>query len=187
MKKTAVIAAPGCEEGELLTIADILRRAEVCCEMAGLKDMEVTGAHGITIRCDRVLGEDLTEYDMIILPGGYGGAEAMGNDESLRNILKEMNRQGKYLAAICAAPEVLFKAGLLAGKKYTCYPSAAERIDGGIYTGRPVEQDGNIITGKGPAMAWAFSYHLADVLGADSMAVKKRMVYFNAFDEKEEN
>ncbi len=187
MKKTALMVAEGCEEGEALTIADILRRAEITCDLVGLTSREVTGAHGITIRCDRVFEGDLDEYEMVILPGGYGGADALRDNSAFQRVLKKMDSEGKYIAAICAAPEALYKAGLLNGRRYTCYPTIRKRITGAVYTGEPTEQDGNIITGKGPAMAWAFAYKLADVLGADSTAVKNRMVYFNAFDVKEDH
>ena len=184
--KTAVIFAPGCEEGEALTIVDIFRRAEIECDMIGLDQKDITGAHQITMRCDKVLGEDLKDYDMVILPGGYEGTDAMAAHAGLKASLQEMNRQGKYIAALCAAPEVLDQAGLLEGRKFTCYPTVAEKIRSGIRTDAVIAEDGNIITGKGPALAWAFAYRLVDVLGKDSETVKNRMVYYNAFDAKEE-
>ena len=72
MKRAALILARGFEESESLTIADVLIRAGLTCELTGLEEEIVEGAHGIQVKCDRVLGEDLTDYDMIILPGGYG-------------------------------------------------------------------------------------------------------------------
>ena len=184
--KAAVIIAPGCEEGEALTIVDIFRRAEITCDMIGLEAQDITGAHQITMRCDHVLDENLKDYDMVILPGGYEGTDAMAASESLRTSLQEMNRAGKYIAALCAAPEVLDQAGLLEGKTFTCYPTVADQIRSGNRTDDVTVQDGNIITGKGPALAWAFAYKLVDVLGGDSETVKKRMVYYNAFDVKGE-
>ncbi|MBR2809986.1 MAG: DJ-1/PfpI family protein [Solobacterium sp.] len=184
--RTAVIAADGCEEGETLTIIDILRRAQIGCELVGLDKAEATGAHGITIACDRVLGEDVADYDMVILPGGYGGADAMCASAVLRGVLMKMHEAGKKLAAICAAPEAFDRAGLLAGKNFTCYPTVRERIRHGTWREDKVVVDGNLITGKGPAVVWAFAYKLVDELGGDSLTVKKRMVYFNAFDVRED-
>jgi len=186
MKKTAVIFAPGCEEGEALTIVDIMRRAELPCDMVGLESLEVTGAHGMTMLCDKVMDETVKNYDMVVLPGGYGGADAMRDNETFQSVLKQMHAEGKYIAAICAAPVALDKAGLLEGKQFTCYPSTAEKISSGTYLDQKVVVDGNIVTGQGPAIAWAFAYKLVDVLGGDSLTVKKRMVYFNAFDVKED-
>ncbi len=184
--KTAVIFAPGCEEGEALTIVDIFRRAEIRCDMIGLDEKEITGAHDITMLCDEVISEELKDYDMVILPGGYGGAEAMKNHALLQSVLKEMNKNGKYIAAICAAPIALDEAGVLEGKRFTCYPTTAAKIHTGIHTDDKVCVDGNLITSQGPATAWAFAYKLVDVLGGDSLTVKKRMVYFNAFDVQED-
>lgn len=186
MKKAAVIFANGCEEGEALTIVDIFRRAELTCDMIGLDQKEITGAHGITMRTDKVLSDELKEYDMVILPGGYGGSDAMANNELLLECIRDMNAGGKYVAAMCAAPIALDAAGILEGRTFTCYPSTAEKIHNGTRVKDKVAVDGNLITSQGPATAYAFAYKLVDALGGDSLTVKKRMVYFNAFDVKED-
>lgn len=186
MKKAAVIFANGCEEGEALTIVDIFRRAELTCDMVGLDSLEITGGHDITMRTDKILSEDLKEYDMVVLPGGYGGADAMAHSELLLNCLREMNEAGKFVTAICAAPIVLEAAGILEGRTFTCYPSTAMKISHGTRKDDKVVIDGNLITSQGPATAYAFAYKLVDALGSDSLTVKKRMAYFNAFDVKED-
>ncbi len=186
MKNAAVIIAPGCEEGEALTIADILRRAELTCDLIGLSEKEVMGAHDIVIRTDAVLGNDLDEYEMVILPGGYGGVDAMCADETLLQILRKRNSEGRKIAAICAAPLVLETAGILEGRTFTCYPSTAEKIHHGTRTADTIVEDGNLTTSQGPAMAYAFGYRLAKILGADALTVQKRMAYFSAFDGEEE-
>lgn len=186
MTKAAVIFANGCEEGEALTIVDIFRRAELTCDMVGLDSDEITGAHDIVMKTDKVLSDDLKDYDMVILPGGYGGADNMRNSDHLIALLQEMNRAGKKIAAICAAPIVLDRAGLLEGKTFTCYPSTAEKIASGTHSDNKIVVDGNLITSQGPATAYAFAYKCVDELGGDSLTVKKRMVYFNAFDVKED-
>jgi 4-methyl-5(b-hydroxyethyl)-thiazole monophosphate biosynthesis len=183
MKTTAVILAKGCEEGEALTIADILRRCEVPCDLIGLDSKTVTGAHGIEIECDGILGEAFS-YDMIILPGGYEGVDHMKESALLKETLQKMDAQGKLIAALCAAPSVLDEAGVLHNRKYTCYPGVATKAPN--RSDETIVADGTLLTGKGPALAWAFGYRAADLCGADSLSVKKRMVYFNAFDVKEE-
>ena len=185
-KRAAVIFAPGCEEGEALTIVDIFRRAELTCDMVGLLGPEVTGGHEITMRMDAVMDEHLTDYDMVILPGGYGGAEAMGNSAELCQYLRAMDAAGKQIAAICAAPTVLDRCGLLEGRRFTCYPTTAARIASGTWVDEKIVVDGNLTTSQGPATAYAFAYKLVDRLGGDSLTVKKRMVYFNAFDVAED-
>ncbi|MCG4810557.1 DJ-1 family glyoxalase III [Faecalibacillus intestinalis] len=185
MKKAAIIIASGFEEGEALTIADIMRRANITCDLVGF-EKEVEGGHEIVVRCDNILNEMLVDYDMVILPGGYGGAEAMKNNPTLISYLQQMNEKGKYVCAMCAAPIVLEKANLLVDKKFTAYQGYDQKIKQGTYLNDKVVIDGNIVTSRGPATAYAFAYKLVDLLGGDSLVVKKRMVYFNAFDVKED-
>ena len=185
MKKVEIIVAPGFEEGETLTIVDIMRRANITCDLVGF-EKEVEGGHEIVVRCDHILNETLLDYDMVILPGGYGGAEAMKNNPTLISYLQQMNEKGKYVCAMCAAPIVLEKANLLVDKKFTAYQGYDQKIKQGTYLNDKVVIDGNIVTSRGPATAYAFAYKLVELLGGDALAVKKRMVYFNAFDVKED-
>ena len=183
MAKVALITAPGCEEGETLTIVDILRRAEIECSMVGLGSREIAGTHHITMRCDAVFDGTLDGYDMVVLPGGYGGTDAMRDNDDLLAALRQANDRGAWICAICAAPEVLGKAGLLEGRRFTCYPGVRDDIENpGTWVDAPVVQDGNLVCGQGPAFAYAFAYALVDALGGDSKTVKNRMVYYNAFD-----
>ena len=168
MKKAAVIVAPGFEEGETLSIIDIIRRANFQCDMIGF-EKDVAGAH-----------------DMIILPGGYPGAANVRDNTRLIEILNIMAQKNKYICAICAAPIVLEKAGLLKGKNYTAYVGYEQKIKQGNYLYDKVVIDGKIVTSRGPATVYAFAYKLVDLLGGNSLALKKRMVYFNAFDVKED-
>ena len=165
MKKAAIIIASGFEEGEALTIADIIKRAHLQCDLVGY-EQEVKGGHEIIVRCDHILNETLLDYDMVILPGGYGGAEAMKNNPTLISYLQ--------------------KANLLVDKKFTAYQGYDQKIKQGTYLNDKVVIDSNIVTSRGPATAYGFAYKLVELLGGDDLAVKKRMVYFNAFDVKED-
>lgn len=185
MKKVAVIVAPGFEEGETLTIVDIIRRANLECDMFGF-DRYVEGGHEITVQCDKVLSQEIIDYDMVVLPGGYGGSANMRDSQEVIDILLDMNKQGKYICVMCAAPIVLEKANLLKNKNFTAYKGYDRKIKQGHYLEDKVVVDGNIVTSRGPATAYAFAYKLVDLLGGDSLSVKKRMVYFNAFDVKED-
>ncbi|MBO7673977.1 MAG: DJ-1/PfpI family protein [Atopobiaceae bacterium] len=183
MAKVAVIVAPGCEEGETLTIVDVFRRAEVACDMVGLDSDEIAGTHGVTVRCDTVFDGSLIAYDMVVLPGGYGGSAAMRDHEGLIAALKQADAAGKWICAICAAPEVLGRANLLADKTFTCYPTVLERVENpGTWIDQTVVRDGNMVFGQGPAVAYEFSFALLETLGVDPEPVKNRMVYYNAFD-----
>ncbi len=103
---------------------------------------------------------------MIALPGGLPGADHLRDDERIISLLKKMADAGKYTAAICAAPKVLAKAGLLDGRKLTAYPGALDaiQIPAGEYTGKPVEVDNRIITSRGPGTAMDFTLELIEKL-----------------------
>lgn len=178
MNPIAVLFAPGFEEAEALTIVDILRRANLPAETVGGTGAEITGGHGITLRTDKTLAEiSADELEMLVLPGGYPGVDCLLESTETIQLLQDMNAKGKWIAAICAAPRVLEKAGVTEGRRYTAYSGApSEEL---------VVQDGSLITGRGPAAVYAFAYALVDALGGDSLAVKNRMVYFNAFKEGE--
>ncbi|MBN1468295.1 MAG: DJ-1/PfpI family protein [Fusobacteriaceae bacterium] len=183
MKKVAVLFAEGFEEGEALTIVDIIRRAEIECHMIGTKNEMITGSHNITVKVDKIIDESIKNYDMVVLPGGLPGATNLRDDEKVIKLVQDMNEAGKFVCAMCAAPIVLGKAGLLDGKNYTAYVGYDKKIETtGTFKEDIVVVDGNIITSRGPATTYAFAYKLVDVLGGDSMAVKNRMVYFNAFN-----
>ena len=97
-----------------------------------------------------------------------------------------MNEKGKYVCAMCAAPIVLEKANILVDKKFTAYQGYDQKIKQGTYLNDKVVIDSNIVTSRGPATAYGFAYKLVELLGGDDLAVKKRMVYFSAFDVKED-
>lgn len=141
------------------------------------------GAHDIVVKADKLFDVDVKDYDMVVLPGGLPGATNLRDDDRVIELLKEMNEAGKYVCAMCAAPIVLEKAGLLEGQEYTAYLGYDKKIQTtGTFKEDIVVTSGNIITSRGPATAYAFAYKLVDVLGGDSLAVKNRMVYYNAFD-----
>ena len=180
MKKAVLILAPGFEEIEALATVDILRRGNVACDIIGFGE-QVEGAHGIKVQADAILSEKIMDADMIIFPGGSLGAENLREHEGLIAMTQKMAAQGKYIAAICAAPTVLERANLLEGKKYTAYPGFEIEIQQGTYHTDNVVVDGNIITSRGPATVYAFAYRLLDLLGGDSAAVKDDMLYADAF------
>ncbi|WP_373035836.1 DJ-1 family glyoxalase III [Sulfurimonas sp.] len=160
MSKVLVPIAGGFEEIEAVSVIDILRRAEVEVLVASLNEHSaVKGANGITIVCDMNIKDvSADSLDMIILPGGWGGTHALADDENVQSILKEMDAKGKNIAAICAAPFALNKAGVLK-HNYTCYPSVQEQIREEGYMGDKamVVEDGNVMTSRGPGTAICFA------------------------------
>ena len=116
MKKVAVFLAEGFEEIEALTVVDIMRRANVYCDMVATKELEVKGAHNIFVKADREFGEDLKDYDLIVFPGGLPGATNLRDDKRITDLAKYCYENNKLVAAICAAPIVLAKADIITGK-----------------------------------------------------------------------
>lgn len=185
MVKVAVLVAPGFEEGETLTIADILRRANIEADLVGQEEV-VTGAHDIVVKCDKVMDEKISSnYDMVVLPGGRPGADNLRDNDLVIKAVQEMDAQGKWVAAMCAAPLALERAGILDNRNFTAYLGYQDVIKVGNFKEDIVVVDKNLVTSRGPATTYAFAYALVDVLGGDSIAVKKRMVYTNAFDVEE--
>ncbi|MEN8141354.1 MAG: DJ-1 family glyoxalase III [Thermodesulfobacteriota bacterium] len=161
-EEVIIVLAPGFEEIEAVTIIDVLRRGGVAISSAGLEGREVGGAHGITIQADTTLeslGEQL--FSGVILPGGMGGTSNLLNSEEVLALVKRHSQAGRVVAAICAAPWVLAKAQLLAGRQATIYPGLEEKL--GPDTAKmeaAVVEDGQLITSQGPATAMDFALAL---------------------------
>lgn len=118
MVKVAVILAQGFEEIEALTVVDVLRRANITCDMVGFEE-QVTGSHAIQVRADHVFDGDLSDYDMIVLPGGMPGSAHLRDNQTLIQELQSFEQEGKKLAAICAAPIALNQAEILKNKRWS--------------------------------------------------------------------
>lgn len=166
MGTTYVFFADGFEEIEAFTLVDVLRRAGLDVEMISVTPDEiVTGAHDIPVLCDKnIVNCDFFDAELIVLPGGMPGAATLEKCDDLRRLILHFARQNKPIAAICAAPMILGKLGLLKGKKVTCYPGFEQYLDCAEYTGALVERDGNIITGSSPAAAMEFALTIVDLL-----------------------
>lgn len=167
MRTVLVPLAQGCEELEAVTVIDLLRRAEITVVTAGLVPGPVKASRGVTLVPDMSLDEALRqEFDMVALPGGMPGSDHLSKDERILSLLTKMAQQGKFTAAICAAPKVLAKAGLLKGKRATSYPGILDemRLPDVTYTGEAVVRDGNVITSRGPGTAMDFALALIEAL-----------------------
>ena len=169
-KKVALFLADGFEEIEAIGTIDILRRAGVEVTAISLTTYyTVKGANGVKVDVDAIFDEvDFSEMDMLVLPGGLPGAENLKEHEGVRTVVTEFVRDGKEVAAICAAPMVLGSLGLLQGRNATCYPGFESELIGANVTGASVVVDENIITGKGPGLTFEFALTLVEKLvGAD--------------------
>lgn len=181
MTKVAVVFAEGFEEIEALSPVDVFRRAGFDCSMLGLESASVTGSHGIQVAMDGVFDGNFDAYDLVVLPGGMPGSTNLRDHEGLITALQARNKAGKYIAAICAAPIVLNRAGLLEGRQFTCFPGVEEQIASGEHQTDLVVVDGNIITSRGAGTALTFAYALVDLLGGDGQQLAHTMVYDRLF------
>ncbi|MDM7913602.1 MAG: DJ-1/PfpI family protein, partial [Methanotrichaceae archaeon] len=164
----------GFEEIEAITVIDILRRAEIEVVVAGLKDGLIEGAHKVKVLPDTSLEKiDSEDFDGVVLPGGYPGYVNLGKDERILNMVREMDRAGKYVAAICCAPYVLIKAGVLQGRKATISPSGKKEVSvSAQYCEDRVVVDRKLITSQSPGTAMEFALKLVEVMAGEE-AMKK--------------
>lgn len=175
MKRVLIPLAQGCEELEAITIIDLLRRAEIEVISASLTDEPVICARQTIVIADTTLDNVLNDpFDLIVLPGGQPGADNLQNDDRIIALIQAQNKKKGLLAAICAAPKVLAKAGLLENKKATSFPSVLSELK---LTDTEISQDAiirdyNIITSRGPGTAMDFSLYLIEILLGDQVKNK---------------
>lgn len=182
IKRVLFLLANGNEDIEVITPVDILRRCEIEVQLASIHDKIVTLSNGINIVADELLGtQNPQNFNAIVIAGGIKGRDALIEKSSkVLKLLNAFNDANKIVAAICASPIVLDKAGLLKGKKFTCYPSFETQIQDGQYTqNEKVVVDGNIITSRGPATASDYGFAIAKSLGEveKAQASQKGMLY----------
>lgn len=155
--------ADGFEEIEALATLDILRRCGLeVTTVSNTSNSLVTGAHSIPVTADCIYDSTkLLEAQAIVLPGGMPGAKNLLLNEELHKVLVALAEKDTVIAAICAAPMVLGQHGLLVGKKATCYPGFEAQLTDATHLSDYIVEDGNIITGKGPAAAIEFAFAIA--------------------------
>lgn len=175
--KAVVLFKDGFEELEALSVVDVLRRADISCEMIGMDSVEVESSHQIKVQMDKTFNDEVYNADIVVLPGGLPGATSLRDDERVMNVLKDFNEKGKWIAAICAGPISLEAADVIKGKKFTCYPGFEKEIPSGDYQDTLICVDQNIITGRGPAAALKFAYTILEKLGYESKSIAEGMQY----------
>ena len=173
MARVLVPLAAGFEELEAITIIDLLRRGGVEVITAGLDeepDRPVTASGGTVHIPDQPLGQALSlHYDMVVLPGGLPGADHLRDDPRIVTLLQRVAGEGGYTAAICAAPQALAAAGLLAGRRATAYPGVLQALElpDTELSDEAVVRDGHVVTSKGPGTAMDFTLELLRLLRGD--------------------
>lgn len=169
MKKAAVFLADGFEEIEALTPVDMMKRAGIEVTTVSIGAPEVRGSHDIIVKADKVLEEaDLDSMDLLLLPGGKG-TELLENCEKLLTLLKKADSEGKFISAICAAPRVIGKLGLLKGERAICFPGNESFLEGAeIAAGEKSVRSGRFVTARGMGAAIEFSAHnIEQLLGRE--------------------
>lgn len=169
-----IFCANGVEEVEALATLDVLRRAGLDVKTVGIPDKTVTGSNRITFHTDLSINEfekaAPKTAEAVILPGGMPGTETLANNKTVCEFVKLIAKQGGLLCAICAAPSVLGRLGLLKGKKATCYPGFENMLDGATVLPDKVVTDGKTITAKGMGCAVDFGLAIVSVLKDEKTA-----------------
>lgn len=158
--------ADGFEEIEALGTLDILRRAGIEVLTVSITGARlIRGAHNIPIMADNLFRRcGVEDSEMLVFPGGMPGMTNLGLHDGLRKAMVSHVQSGRPVAAICAAPALLGRSRLLAGRRATCYPGFEPQLDGAVCTGKMVEVDGNIITGRGPGAVFPFAFSIVERL-----------------------
>lgn len=174
--------ADGFEEIEALTQADYLRRAGIDIVTVGVNGEYATGTRNIVVKADTTLDKiDYTDdVEMVILPGGLGGMNGMKSSEKVCSIVKQAEKDGKFVTAICASPTIFASLDMVRGKRCVCYPGMEDELisAGGIYTNEPVVTDGKMITARAAGASEEFSFELIRVLKGTEAAEKVRKSIF---------
>ena len=167
-----VLLGTGFEETEAIAPIDLLRRAQIPVMTVGINGKTVFGSHGIGIEADILLEEmDLTGLDMIVLPGGLGGVASVNACSPALDAVRFAWENGKFVAAICAAPTILAALGITDGRKATCYPGCEENMGAAnMQEGKAAVIDGKLITGTSAGCAIPFGLALITALKGEEEA-----------------
>ncbi|KMQ51683.1 DJ-1/YajL/PfpI superfamily protein [Chitinispirillum alkaliphilum] len=160
MPRAIIVLADGFEELEAVACIDLLRRSPVEVCIAGLDSLTITGSHEIRLEADMLLENHTPGFDALILPGGMPGTKNLAHSTPLKEVIIKADHEKKLLAAICAAPTVLYSAGVLKNKKATCYPGFEKQFSETIFVEKPVVRDEHIITSRGAGTAIPFSLEI---------------------------
>ena len=166
-----VLLGSGFEETEAIAPIDLLRRAGVSVMTVGVDGKTVVGSHGIPVVADIEIGQmDLTDMEMIVLPGGLGGVATARSSQPALDALGFAWENDKYVAAICAGPTVLADLGITDGKQATCYPGCESGMGNANVSEVSCVQDGKLITGASAGCAIPFGLKLVEALKGSETA-----------------
>ncbi len=168
MPNVLIPLAEGCEELEAVTLIDLLRRAEIQVVTASLStQQQITASRGVRLVADTTLDNVMYDaFDMLVLPGGQPGTDHLNADPRIHAAIKRLHNDGKWLAAICAAPLVLAESGILDGLRVSSYPGVLSPTDWPALqlSNDAVVCDNTVITSRGPGTAMAFALTIIEKL-----------------------
>jgi len=177
MTRLLMPLADGFEEIETVAVIDILRRAGIEIVTSSLVGNVATGMHNIKMQADtRFMDTVLDKFDGLVFPGGMGNVSTMLRDDKVISLVRDYNMKGKLIAAICGAPEILVKAGVLKGKRATCAPGFEKSLD--MPRDNRVVADANVITSQGPGTAIEFALKIVEMAAGKPKAdmLKKQII-----------
>lgn len=178
----AIFLATGYEMGEVIITIDLLRRANITIDLVSIEDsLQVKSSHNVVILCEKKINDiNFLNYKMLILPGGKIGVENLNKNKLLKSMLVVFAKDNnKFIAAICAAPQILGQLKLVDNKKITHYPGTNVGLNKSIILDEKVVVDGNIITGKSIGAAFEFALKLIEILENKviSKQIEKQLVF----------
>lgn len=174
-----VLLGTGFEETEAIAPIDLMRRAGISVLTVGLNGKVICGGHGIGVEADITAEEmDLTDLEMIVLPGGLGGVKSIRESEKAMDAIRFAHENDKFVAAICAGPTILAQLGITDGKDAVCYPGCEEEMGSANMITAPCVRSGKVITGTSAGCAVPFGLKLVEALkGAEEAdRIKKQIV-----------
>jgi len=170
--KIYLFLAEGFEEIEAVVPMDIFRRAGIDLVTVSISDeLKVSGAHGVNVLADKLFSELSFDGEFLVfLPGGMPGTANLDNHAGLKSLISAHASKGKQVAAICAAPSILGKMGLLKGREAICYPGFENLLEAARISEEKVVKSGNIFTAKGPGVAIPFALKIVEEIKGEKIA-----------------
>lgn len=167
-----VLLGEGFEETEAIAPVDLLRRAGVEVSLASLKGKTVNSSHGVKVEADCLLKDvDESKLEMVVIPGGLGGVDAIMGDQSALGLIQRAADRGAYVCAICAGPTVLAHLGVADRRKAVCYPGMEEKMGSAVVQkGQRVVVDGHMVTGEAAGSSFEFGLKLVELLKGEEAA-----------------
>lgn len=168
-----IVLGTGFEEMEAVVPCDLLRRAGVEVRFVGIGGLEITGSRGIVVKADQTETEaSWDEAEMIVLPGGLGGVASIQGSSLVMDAVRNAYADGRWVAAICAAPTILASLGFTDGKKACCYPGMEDEMGTALMENVGCVRDGKIITGRAAGSAFDFGIALIEALRGKEAALQ---------------